>query len=200
MPSVFVYGLLAAVGLTVGYVNHRLSMWAGSRSSRWRRYLSVRVVDGLGAIPGALLVLPLADIEPGSSYFENLLRPSAAYFLPYLVARVITHDLLSTRRGHREHSLPFEYWYGLLLSDPAAAREFIAAFFSRLDAERRSLSKGAPVEIAVIDQLRATTERQIIELEAGFAQLEEGHANDPRLPAALATLRAQIERLKHDRD
>ncbi len=177
MPFAFQYAVLATIGLVSGYVAHRLV--TSARGSLKRRLLLDRQLDGLAALPGMSLVVLLAQRLPQAT-MGGYARFGAAFFAPFLVARVATHYSIKRGAQRREGTLAYEMWYELMAKTPARAHEFIERYLAQ---EAGLLTLAARVR----------------ELRTACDSLERAHAGNISLPAALAVLQAHIARLEQER-
>jgi len=177
------------LGVCCGFLVHRLSLFALARGSLKRRHVASYFIEGVGAVPGILIVIQRDSGDFPSSNLLTMLWPMAAYILPYAAARIGT-QVVSARRGHRrENALPFEHWFALLRSDPEAAGAYITNLFKHLESQRRRVRQPN------IGQVHAVSTEQLVELRGVRGALLEAHASDPLLREALKTLDAQIDRI-----
>ena len=173
------YITLAGLGLVCGYIAHRLVV--STRGSLRRRLFLNRLLDGLAALPGLALIGILAPKKlPDANHVVGYWRLAAAFFIPFLLARVGTDFSLKRAAKRREGTLAFEVWYELLEKTPAKAHQFIEGYLAQ-EAQLTSVSA------------------RVLELQGACNFLERAHAGDRSLPGALAVLRGHIARLEQER-
>ncbi|HVO35151.1 MAG TPA: hypothetical protein VMT21_06270, partial [Gemmatimonadales bacterium] len=97
-------------------------------------------------------------------------------------------------RVRQETSLPYEVWYALRQTDPAAAERFLAALWDRLRAERSRMAGQATAGGPGTD-LQTLLETQVAEMTHAVDALRRAHAGEPAFPPALAILEEQVRRL-----
>ncbi|MGA2383884.1 MAG: hypothetical protein ABSD56_04925 [Bryobacteraceae bacterium] len=107
---------------------------------------------------------------------------------------------LRRRRGARirqETSLPYEVWYALRQTDPAAAERFLTALWDQLQAERSRVA-GQAAAGGPAAGVQSLLEAQVAEMAGAADALRRAHAGEPALPPALTILDEQVRRLCGD--
>ena len=171
MVALAKYIALAITGVLTGALSSHV--WRSTHGSVKRRLAVRYLFDVILLAPGPGLVAFL-----GARGGFNASIMLLAFLFPHAVARFLVGRKDAQRRVLRESMLPFEHWYEMRTSHPAAAEEFLRAYVFRCQAEGRDMSAA---------------------LSQASSFLAARHVGDPGLPAALNALRSQTANVEHAR-